>query len=163
MNVNEKLRAEDGTKPANARWYRSMVGGLNYLSNTRPDIAHYVVLMIEEALRDMFFPLVQVLFHGARRSKTLWLYPHLRLKIYCDNKSAIVMTKNAAFHGRIKHIDIRYHFIRDLIADGVIALKYCGTKEQVADIMTKSLLIGKVEDFRIQMGVCCFEAGGSVK
>jgi len=42
MNVNEALRTEDGTGKANARYFRSIVGGLNYLSHTRPDIAHSV-------------------------------------------------------------------------------------------------------------------------
>ncbi|XP_047257522.1 secreted RxLR effector protein 161-like [Capsicum annuum] len=45
-------------------------------------------------------------------------------KIFCDNKATIAMTKNLAFHSRPKHIDIRYHFIRDLIAKGDIELKF---------------------------------------
>ena len=69
-------------------------------------------------------------------------------EIFCDNKIAIAMTQNIAFHSRMKHIDIRHHFIRDLVAKGMIELKYCGTSQHVADIMTKSLSAGKLEDFR---------------
>lgn len=42
MNVNEKLSRDDGTEMANATYFRSLVGGLNYLSHTRPDIAFSV-------------------------------------------------------------------------------------------------------------------------
>ena len=47
------------------------------------------------------------------------------------------------FHNRSKHIDIRYHFIRDMVQRGAIRLDHIGTDEQVADILTKSL--GKVK------------------
>jgi hypothetical protein len=57
-------------------------------------------------------------------------------------------------HRRTKHIDIRYHYLRELVSNEVIELEFCGTKDQIADGMTKPV---KVEAFtRIQeaMGVC---------
>lgn len=83
--------------------------------------------------------------------------------VFCDNKATITMTKNPAFHSRTKHIDIRYHFIRSLVAKGEIALKFCGTKEQAADILTKSLLQAKHNYLRLKLEVCNFEARGSVE
>ncbi len=59
--------------------------------------------------------------------------------IFEDNQSAIFMAKNPQYHGRAKHIDIKYHFIRDQIANGVIDLKYCNTDDMVADMFTKGL------------------------
>lgn len=56
-----------------------------------------------------------------------------------DNQSAICMAKNPQFYGHAKHIDIKYHFIREQIASGVIDLKYCKTEDMVADIFTKGL------------------------
>lgn len=56
-----------------------------------------------------------------------------------DNQSAIAMAKNPQFHGRAKHIDIRHHFVREQVSDGTIELKYCPTREMVADILTKGL------------------------
>lgn len=45
--------------------------------------------------------------------------------IYCDNSSAIKLSKNLILHGRSKHIDVRYHFLRDLTNEGIIDLVYC--------------------------------------
>ena len=59
--------------------------------------------------------------------------------IFEDNQSAIAMAKNPQFHGRAKHIDIRYHFIREQVASGTIKIEYCATKDMAADIMTKGL------------------------
>jgi hypothetical protein len=83
----------------------------------------------------------------------IWLrnvLKHLHVKqasctsINCDNSSSIKLSKNPIMHGRCKHIDVRYYFLRDLCKEGVIELKYCKTQEQLADIMTKAL---KLESF----------------
>ncbi|KAL0321431.1 UNVERIFIED_CONTAM: Retrovirus-related Pol polyprotein from transposon RE1 [Sesamum radiatum] len=50
--------------------------------------------------------------------------------IYCDNKSAIAITKNPVQHNRTKHIDIKYHALREATTRGEIELKYCSTEEQ---------------------------------
>ena len=59
--------------------------------------------------------------------------------IFCDNKSAIALSKNPVFHGRSKHIDIRFHKIRELVAEKEVMIEYCPTEDQVADIFTKPL------------------------
>ncbi|KAH0724932.1 hypothetical protein KY284_000797 [Solanum tuberosum] len=83
-------------------------------------------------------------------------------EIIFDSKSTIAMAKNPSFHGRTKHIDVQYHFIWTLVADGRIVLKFCGTNEQATNIFTKSLPQAKHEYFRLQLGVCDFELGGNV-
>lgn len=60
-------------------------------------------------------------------------------KLYCDNKSAIAIGKNPVSHDRTKHIAIKYHFIRESIEKGEVALEYCRTEEQLVDILTKAL------------------------
>ena len=60
--------------------------------------------------------------------------------IYEDNQSAIAMAKNAVTSSRAKHIDIRFHFVRDLINTNIIKLVYKPTTQMLADILTKSLL-----------------------
>jgi len=84
-------------------------------------------------------------------------------EIFCDNRSAIAMTKNPTFHSRTKHIDIRYHFIQSCVSAGEIVLKTCDTTEQVADIFTKSLPQAQHEFLKTQLGVCDFESRGSVE
>ena len=59
--------------------------------------------------------------------------------IYEDNQSAICMAKNSQFHGRTKHIEIKYHFIRDQVKIGAIELKYCQTEDMLVDMFTKGL------------------------
>ncbi|KAL4091689.1 hypothetical protein QTP88_026341 [Uroleucon formosanum] len=57
--------------------------------------------------------------------------------MYGDNQSAIKLVKNLEFHRRTKHIDVRYHYIRKQFNEGLFALEYISSKEQIADIMTK--------------------------
>ena len=64
-------------------------------------------------------------------------------KIMCDNQSCIKLSENPVFHDRLKHIDIRYHFIRDYVQRGAVQLKYIPIGEHVADILTKAL--GKIK------------------
>ncbi|KAL0323926.1 UNVERIFIED_CONTAM: Retrovirus-related Pol polyprotein from transposon TNT 1-94 [Sesamum calycinum] len=73
--------------------------------------------------------------------------------IYCDNKSAIAITKNPVQHSRTKHIDIKYHSLREATTKGEIELKYCITEEQLADIFTKALPRNKFEELRTKIGV----------
>ena len=73
--------------------------------------------------------------------------------IYCDNQSCIQLSENLVFHNRSKHIEIRYHFIRDYVQSGVVTLQYISIDEQVADILTKSLGRGKFIHFRDKLGV----------
>jgi hypothetical protein len=74
--------------------------------------------------------------------------------IYCDNSSTIKLSKNPVMHGRSKHIDVRFHFLRELTRDGVVTLLHCRSQEQLADIMTKPLPRVVFEKLRMLMGVC---------
>ena len=56
-----------------------------------------------------------------------------------DNQSCIAMSENPVFHYRTKHIDIRYHVIRDYVEKELVLLVHIPTKQQLADILTKSL------------------------
>ncbi|KAG8491200.1 hypothetical protein CXB51_014356 [Gossypium anomalum] len=65
--------------------------------------------------------------------------------VFCDSQSAIFLTKDQMFHERTKHIDVRYHFVRDIIAHGDIVVSKISTHENPTDMMTKSLPITKLE------------------
>ena len=73
--------------------------------------------------------------------------------IYCDNQSCIKLSENPIFHERSKHIEIRYHFIRDWVQRGSMKLVYISTDEQVEDILTKSLSRSKHVFFTDKMGM----------
>jgi hypothetical protein len=59
--------------------------------------------------------------------------------IFCDNTSAIALSKNHVFHKKRKHIDTRFHFICELVNTGDIVLQLCGFRDQLANIFTKPL------------------------
>ena len=65
--------------------------------------------------------------------------------IYSDNTSAIQIAKHDVSHDRTKHIDIRYHFIRDYLQDGWFNLVWIPTDLQIADMFTKALPINRFE------------------
>lgn len=68
--------------------------------------------------------------------------------IYCHNVLAIKISNNPILHGKSKHIDGRYHFLRNLCNDGTIDLVSCKSENQVVDILTKPLKLATFEMLR---------------
>nr|GEV54445.1 hypothetical protein [Tanacetum cinerariifolium] len=66
-----------------------------------------------------------------------------KIPIYCDSKSAIAISFNPVQHSRIKHIDVRYHFIKEHVEKGTIELYFVKTDYQLADIFTKALPVDR--------------------
>jgi hypothetical protein len=73
--------------------------------------------------------------------------------IFADNQGAIKLSKNPQHHNRTKHIDVKYHFIRESSQHGLIQLTYIPTDEMVADILTKSLPRDRHEKHMKGMGM----------
>ena len=73
--------------------------------------------------------------------------------MFCDNMSTIAMTKNPVFHSRSKHIEIRHHYIRELVDKKEIELQFCKTGEQLADIFTKPISTDRFIEFRRRLRV----------
>lgn len=73
--------------------------------------------------------------------------------IYCDNTFAIPIGRNPVQHRRTKHIQIRYHIVREAEREGVIDLRYCSGEEQIADILTKPLNTKRFEELCSKLGV----------
>ena len=74
-------------------------------------------------------------------------------KLFVDNKSAIALSKNPSQHGRSKHIDTKFHFIRDCVKKGCVDIEYVKTKSQLVDSFTKPLGCIKFEEIREKLGV----------
>jgi hypothetical protein len=70
-----------------------------------------------------------------------------------DNKAAIQLCKNPVFHDRSKHIELKYHYIREQLEKERITVEYIGTSDQLADIFTKSLGRVKFQELRGRIGV----------
>ncbi|GJR54556.1 hypothetical protein Tco_1405077 [Tanacetum coccineum] len=68
-----------------------------------------------------------------------------KIPMYSDNKSAIALCCNNVQHSRLKHIDIRFHFIKEQVENGVVELYLVNTEYQLADIFTKALGIERIE------------------
>jgi hypothetical protein len=75
-------------------------------------------------------------------------------KIMCDNSSAVSISKNPVFHGRTKHIKIKFHFIREVQQSNEVMLIHCSSEEQLADIFTKPLPKERFETLRQMIGIC---------
>ncbi|KAL3578414.1 hypothetical protein D5086_019918 [Populus alba] len=73
--------------------------------------------------------------------------------LMCDNSSTIKLSRNPIMHGRNKHIDVRFHFLRELTRDKIIELMHCGSHDQVANLLTKPVKLQTFENLRGQMGV----------
>lgn len=75
------------------------------------------------------------------------------LMLFIDNKLAIDLAKNPIFHGRSKHIDIRFHFIRECVERGEVIVKHVSSAEQRAHGLTKAVETIKFEKMRDMLGV----------
>ena len=73
--------------------------------------------------------------------------------IQSDNQSCIKFVQNEKFSNRTKHIDVRYHYVKDLISNNAIELKYCPTEYNIADMLTKPLAGTKIKALRELAGL----------
>ena len=73
--------------------------------------------------------------------------------IYCDNQSCVKLLENPVFHDKSNHIEIKYHYIRDMVQRGVVKLQYVAMDDQIADVLMKPLARVKFEYFREKLGV----------
>ncbi|GJS52996.1 hypothetical protein Tco_0626358 [Tanacetum coccineum] len=97
-------------------------------------------------------------------SQILWMRLQLidyglgfnKIPIYYNNKSAITLCCNNVQHSRSKHIDIRFHFIKEQVENGVVELYFVNTEYQLADIFTKALGRERIEFLINKLGMRCF-------
>jgi hypothetical protein len=95
-------------------------------------------------------------------SKIVWLQKllaglfDLELEVTCiffHNQSCIKLSENPMIHDKSKHLEIKYHYVRDMVQKGVVKLQYISIDEQIADVLTKPLSKIKFEYIRDKLGV----------
>jgi hypothetical protein len=79
------------------------------------------------------------------------------VRIECDSQSAIFLAKNPAYHSKTKHIDVQYHFVRDMIEEKKVSLMKVDTLKNVADSLTKSVSTEKFSWCRGSMGIAALD------
>lgn len=75
-----------------------------------------------------------------------------KTSLYYDSTSAIAITTNLVLHSRTKHIEVKYHFIREYIQNEKINIQYCSTK-QLRNLFTKSLAFDWFSKLRFELGL----------
>ena len=75
------------------------------------------------------------------------------IPLHCDNTSSISVSKNLVLHSNMKHIPIKYHFLKEQVTNKVVQLNYIPSTEQIADIFTKPLAKTPFEYLRQNLGV----------
>ncbi|XP_039138720.1 uncharacterized mitochondrial protein AtMg00810-like [Dioscorea cayenensis subsp. rotundata] len=164
INLNEKLQMKDGSGDVDCTKYRRIVGSLLYLTHTRPDLMHAVSVVarfMQSPTKHQYGAVKRILryvsgttgygLHYAkndqfklvgysdsdwggspedRRSTTRWVFS-------LGSGAVAWCSKNPVHHSRTKHIDTRYHYIRDLIKDKVISVVHCSTHDQLHGLAVK--------------------------
>ncbi|GKA77141.1 retrovirus-related pol polyprotein from transposon TNT 1-94 [Tanacetum coccineum] len=142
-----------------ATLHRGMIGSLMYLTSSRPDLIHAVCLCARYQAKptEKHLQAVKRIFQYLKGTINmgLWVlcsnpmdalqltdygFQFDKIPLYCDNKSAIALCCNNVQHSKAKHIDVRCHFIKEQMENGIVELYFVRMEYQLADIFIKPLL-----------------------
>ncbi|GJZ78358.1 retrovirus-related pol polyprotein from transposon TNT 1-94 [Tanacetum coccineum] len=141
MVEKSKLDEDTQGKAVDPTHYRKMVGTLMYLTATYADADHACCQDTRRSTSRSMQLLGDRLVSWSSKGRKLTDYGlgFNKIPMYCDNKSANALCCNNVQHSRSKHIDIRFHFIKEQVENGVVELYFVKMKYQLADIFTKAL------------------------
>ncbi|GKE42286.1 hypothetical protein Tco_1469570 [Tanacetum coccineum] len=148
MVEKSKLVEDPQGKTVDPTRYHGMIGTLMYITSSRPDLDSCIALTAFadadhagcQDTRKSTSRSMQLLGDRLMRSQlTDYGLVFNKIPLYCDNKSDSALCCNNVQHSRSKHIDIRHHFIKEKVENGVVELYFVRTKYQLADIFTKPL------------------------
>ncbi|GJW16293.1 retrovirus-related pol polyprotein from transposon TNT 1-94 [Tanacetum coccineum] len=164
----EKSKLDEDTlgKAVDPTHYHRMIGTLMYLTANRNQTLHLLSMCAPYAdtdhagcqdTRRSTSGCMQLLGDRLMRSQlTDYGLGFNKIPMYCDNKSAIALCCNNVQHSRSKHIDIRFHFIKEQVENGVVELYFVNTEYQLADIFTKALCRERIEFLINKLGMRSF-------
>ncbi|GKC96744.1 hypothetical protein Tco_1162186 [Tanacetum coccineum] len=160
MMEKNKLDEDLQGTPADATLYHGMIGSPIYLTSSRPDLIYAVCLCAQYQAKPTKKNLnakqkstalssteAEYIALSGCCDQILWMRSQLtdygfqfnKIPLYYDNKSAIALCCNNVQHSIAKHIDVRYHFIKEKVQNGIVELYFVRTEYQLADIFTKLL------------------------
>ncbi|GJZ24310.1 integrase, catalytic region, zinc finger, CCHC-type containing protein [Tanacetum coccineum] len=155
MVEKSKLDEDPQRKAVDPTHYHGMVGTLMYLTASRPDLTFAVCICARlvswSSKRQKSVTISntesEYIALSGYCAQVLWMRSQLtdyglgfnKIPMYCDNKSAIALCCNNVQHSRSKHIDIRFHFIKEQVENGVVEFFFVNTEYQLVDIFTKAL------------------------
>jgi hypothetical protein len=84
------------------------------------------------------------------------------MKVSCDNQSAIFLAKILTYHSKTKHIDVQYHFVRDMVEINKVLLEKVDTLENIADSLTKSVSVVKFSWCTEAMGIVALGSSNQI-
>nr|GEW02428.1 hypothetical protein [Tanacetum cinerariifolium] len=173
--ATKHLDADLSGTPINQSKYRSMVGARMYLTSSRPDIMHatcycarYQAKQTEKhltAVKRIFRYLKDTIHMGLWYSKDTGF----ELIAFSDSDHAGCLDSHKSTsgeadhshlvqsvqHSRTKHIDVRYHFIKEKVEKGIVELFFVGTEYQLADLFTKALPVERFKYLVRRLGMRC--------
>ncbi|GJZ40874.1 retrovirus-related pol polyprotein from transposon TNT 1-94 [Tanacetum coccineum] len=167
MVEKSKLDEDTQGKVVDPTHYRGMIGTLMYLTASRPDLTFFVCMCawyqakptekhLHATLITRVAKILDEVLLDMRSQLTDYVLGFNKILMYCDNKSAIALCCNNVQHSRSKHIDIRLHFIKEKVKNGVVELYFVNTGYQLANIFTKSLCRERIEFLINKLGMRSF-------
>ncbi|GJU52239.1 retrovirus-related pol polyprotein from transposon TNT 1-94 [Tanacetum coccineum] len=164
MVEKSKLDEDTQGKAADPTHYCGMVSTLIYLTSSRPDMV-YAVYADHAGCQDtrrstsgsMQLLGGRLVSWSSKRSQlTDYGLGFNKIPMFCDKKSVIALCCNNVQHSRSKHIDIRYHFIKEQVENGVAELYFIRMEYHLADIFTKALCRERIEFLIDKLGMRSF-------
>ncbi|GJU46152.1 retrovirus-related pol polyprotein from transposon TNT 1-94 [Tanacetum coccineum] len=172
MVEKSKLDKDPQGKAVDPTHYHGMVGTLMYLTASRPDLTFAICMCARlvswSSKRQKSVTISntesEYIALSGYCAQVLWMRSQLtdyglgfnKIPMYCDNKSAIALCCNNVQHSRSKHIDIRFHFIKEQVENGVVELFFVNTEYQLVDIFTKALCREIIEFLINKLGMQSF-------
>ncbi|KAJ9538252.1 hypothetical protein OSB04_030985 [Centaurea solstitialis] len=156
METHRQLTTDVEGEEVDVHQYRSMIGSLMYLTASKPDIMFAVCVCARFQCKKqttISTSTVEAKYVAAAQccSQVLWIQiqmldhgiTFLNTPVYIDNNSAISIVNNPVKHSKTKHIEIKYHFIRDSNEKKLIQVLKVHTDYQYADLFTKAFDVGR--------------------
>ncbi|KAH9673912.1 retrovirus-related pol polyprotein from transposon RE1 [Citrus sinensis] len=174
MSSSDKLVKDRGASFENPSLYRSLIGSLQYITLTMPEIAFTMNKLSQflaaptvihwQACKRLLRYLQSTTDFGLQffMSEVLWIsyvlkelkMPLLQVPVlHCDNKSVEALASNPKYHSRTKHIELDLHFVRDHIARNEVHVSHVPSCDQVADVLTKPLAFDQFNYLRSKLNV----------